>query len=169
MKPKCILFAGPPGSSKTPVAIYLSWNTGLPIFNNDAIRREVAEDTKRAICSEDPEFLKRQSSRINKLFQSQRSFIFDRSIDRTWGKTKKLINENDYEYFLISFDLSDKLIEKNGKAKGYPNDNQNKVWYEEHKNFVKKQFDQIDLTINDGNFEKRLKISLKAVNNFLKN
>jgi len=105
MKPKCILFAGAPGSSKTPVAIYLSWNLGLPVFNNDAIRREVAEDTLRRICSQDPEFVKRQKERIDKFFKKRKSFIYDRNVDCTWEETKEKLNKYGYEYFLISFNL----------------------------------------------------------------
>jgi len=36
-----ILFAGAVGSSKSPIANYLSPKLNIPIFNNDAIRFEV--------------------------------------------------------------------------------------------------------------------------------
>lgn len=44
MKQICILFAGPIGSGKSPIANYLSYKLNLPIFNNDTIRTEVRED-----------------------------------------------------------------------------------------------------------------------------
>lgn len=167
MKPKCILFAGAPGSSKTPVAIYLSWNTDLPVFNNDAIRREVAEDTLNMLRSQDPEFIKRQRERIEKVLKSKKSFIFDRSVDRSWQDTKELISKYGYDYFLISFNLSEDFIRTLGRAKGYPDNEENKIWFKQHMEFVSQYSDEIDLVIDDENFGKRMSVALSSVKKFL--
>ncbi len=76
-----VTFAGPPGSSKTPITNYLSGKFGLPIFNNDSIRTEVTEDLLK--FSEE-EFRQRSLKRLNDLFNQGDSFILDASIDREW-------------------------------------------------------------------------------------
>ncbi len=169
MKQKCILFAGAPGSSKTPVATYLSWNLGLPIFNNDVIRVEVSEDTLRRspAPADDPEFVKRQKYRIFKLLESRKPFICDFSVDKNWPGMKEALDRYKYDYFLISFNYSREFIQKIGKAKGYPDNENNIMWYNQHTDFINKYGDDVDLVINEGNFSNRLDIALKAVKEFL--
>lgn len=164
---KCILFAGPIGCSKTPVAIYLSWNLGLPVFNTDAIRIEVVED-KMKYLFEDEEYLKRRNERANRLVRLGNNFIFDASMDRTWEETKKELAENGYQYFIISFDLSYDFWRKLSKAKHYENDEEVfKKVYQDHLDFVKENKGIVGLTITDQNFKDRLELSLKAAQKFL--
>jgi predicted kinase len=111
--PICITFAGPVGSSKTPIATYLSWNLNLPVFNNDAIRSEVAEDLGKF----DVEVYKqRQKERAEQLIQSGINCILDASIDREWPNVKPKLLEKGYKCFIISLDLSRELMEKLHKS-----------------------------------------------------
>ncbi|MCC6563838.1 hypothetical protein IT087_03015, partial [Candidatus Uhrbacteria bacterium] len=61
MKPYCISFAGAIGSSKTPIAHYLSLKLGLPIHNNDVVRTEVKEEFGEL---REGEYEKRRDQRI---------------------------------------------------------------------------------------------------------
>lgn len=167
-KSSCILFAGPAGCSKTPTAVYLSWNLGLPVFSTDVIRMEVLEDILEndlgnALISS------RRDERLKKLINSKKSFIYDASIDRTWPEMKKEIERNDYRCFIISFDLTPELLAKMARAKRY-GAGQELVdkWYNDHQNFLKENGEEVSLSINDNNFPNRLDISLKAVEKFLK-
>lgn len=67
MKHLCITFAGAIGSSKSPIANYLSISLGLPIFNNDSIRSEVTEDLG---ILDSKEYLKRRNKRFQELLKS---------------------------------------------------------------------------------------------------
>ena len=112
-----ITFAGAVGSSKTPIAYYLSWKLNLPIFNNDSIRTEVVEE--EGDFSE-MEYLKRRDDRIHQIVNSGMSFIYDASVDRIW-KDKKIFwrKELGYNVFIISLDLSKELLVKLYNAKKY--------------------------------------------------
>lgn len=169
MKPKCILFAGPGGCSKTPVAYYLSWNLNLPIFNNDTIRTEVIED-KFVHVPQDPEYIKRRDERLEVLLGKRSSFIYDASIDREWKLITEALEENGYEYFIISYDLSKEMLIKRGVAKGYGSYAElTETWHSDHEAFLKNSGLKVGLTINDSNFEKRLQLSLDAIQMFLEN
>ncbi|MDO8507643.1 MAG: hypothetical protein Q7S53_03670 [bacterium] len=167
-KPICILTAGPPGASKTPVAYYLSWNLGLGMFSTDAIRLEVLEDILENDL-ENEQINQRIDERLEKLINSKRSFIYDASIDRKWPKIKKQLEDNGYRYFIISFDLNPELLEKMAKAKRYGS-GQELVdrWYNDHQNFLEEYGQEVALSIKNNNFSNRLDISLKAVEKFLK-
>ena len=86
-KPFIITFAGPPGTSKTPIAFYLSHTFRLPIIQMDAIRMEVREDLLIE-DGNDPrvrkEFLRRAYERYQPLLQEGVCFIDDSSADRSW-------------------------------------------------------------------------------------
>ncbi|RJO60112.1 hypothetical protein C4544_07185 [candidate division WS5 bacterium] len=165
-QPLCILFAGPVGSSKTPVAVYLSWNLGLPIFNTDAIRTEVLEDILENNL-ESELIPKRRDERLAKMISSKKSFIYDASIDRTWPEMKKELEENGYKYFVISFDITNEFLKKLWNAKKYDAWELFDGWCEDHLSFVKKYREEVGLTITDDNFSARLDESLEAVRKFL--
>src|SRR3972149_2694511 len=94
-----ITFAGAVGSSKTPIAYYLSWKLGIPIINNDAIRTEVMEDVG---FFDEEEYKKRRDSRIQELLKKSTSLIFDSSIDREWVNYEQAINAAKYKTFIIN-------------------------------------------------------------------
>lgn len=86
-----VTFAGSPGSSKTPIATYLSGKFGLPIFNNDSIRTEVTEDLLKF---NEEEFRQRSLKRLNDLFNQGDSFILDASIDREWKNYQECLSNS---------------------------------------------------------------------------
>ena len=86
-----VTFAGPVGSSKTPIAHHLSYTFNLPIFNNDTIRTEVAEDL---LQFDNEEFRKRARKRIKNIVDRDLPFIYDASVDRTWEEIKQILINN---------------------------------------------------------------------------
>jgi broad-specificity NMP kinase len=168
-KPFCILFAGPPGCSKTPVAYYLSWNLNLPIFNNDAIRTEVHEDTL-SLKSDNDLQLKIRNERLEKLMRSKINFICDASIDRAWPKFKPKLQRAGYSTFIISFNLSSDFLIRLAKAKEYTaSKTKTNKWFTCHNDFLNQYSKEIDFVINNDNFTSRLEESLKAVKRFINN
>ena len=161
---KCILFAGAVGCSKIPVAVYLSHSLGLSVFNNDAIRSEVIEDLG---ILDEKEFRKRAFGRIKAMVAKDMSFILDASIDREYKEVFKAIKENDYEYYLISFDLSEEFLSELYKSKGYEEYLKRIDEYvNDHDDFLEENPSSVDLVINDDNFMDRLNISLEAAKEF---
>ncbi len=160
-----VTFAGPVGSSKTPIAHYLSCNFNLPIYNNDVVRIEVVEDF---LSFNKEGHKKRRDSRIKKIINSGNSFILDASIDREWENYMDDINKSGYKVFIISLDLSKELLLKLYKAKQY-NEVVGKVnkFIEDHNNFLKKFGSSVSLHITDQNFSKRLKISSEKLKEWL--
>lgn len=166
-KPICILFAGPVGCSKTPVAYYLSWNLGLPIFNNDAIRTEVHEDTLLTNLNQDL-FEERRDARLKKLINSKSSFILDASIDRIWPELKKLLQERGYQYFIISYNINVNLLEELYKAKEYESSREQiEKWHTDHQNFLREYGQEVAFTIDNEIFSQRLKKSLEKAKKFI--
>lgn len=167
-QPICVLFAGAVGSSKSPIALHLSWNLGLPIFSTDAIRTEVHEDTLSN--EEDPKLYQDLvTSRMQQVLKTKHSFIFDSSVDRKYARVKKELKNNGYKTFLISLNLSKKLLTKLYLSKGYLEslkriDNLLKG----HENFIKEFGNKVNLNIDDKNFTNRLALSLSALENHLK-
>jgi hypothetical protein len=170
IKPKCILFAGMPGTGKDSIAYYLSWNLGLPMFNNDAIRLEVLEDTLKKLTEVDDNIqLKRRNIRLNRLIKSKKSFIYNASVDRRWPYLEKKLKEEKFDYFIISINISKDLYKKMAKAKNYDAAKwMTDQWRKEHDLFLAKYQDKVNLNIDNDNFKNRLNISLKAVSKFLK-
>jgi hypothetical protein len=164
-KPICITFAGVIGSSKTPIANYLSCKLGLSIFNNDAIRSEVAEDlgfSDEAVQEE------RRNKRLEDLLQSQLSFICDASVDRGWNIFKQKLSEYGYDWFIISLDLSKEKLVEFYKIKNY----QESLlvldqYFSDHDRFIKENKKDIGISIDDSKFSDRLKLSYEAVSNNL--
>lgn len=167
MKKLCITFAGAVGSSKTPISNYISTKTNLPIFNNDAIRSEVIEDLGYL---DNEEQLKRRKNRLNDILKSGVSFITDASIDRNWEKFKEQLKNNNYQRFIISMNLSKKLLTKLYKAKKYTES----LAYidkllEDHKKFLEKYSKDVGINIDDKKFPNRLEEVFQAVKSWLKN
>ena len=160
-----ITFAGPVGSSKTPIANYLSCQFNLPIFNNDTVRTEVVEDLGEF---NEEEFRKRVLSRVEKLFQSETSFIFDASIDREWKNYCQKIQESKFRTFIINLDFSKDLLKKIYAAKGYqeslPRLDQLMV---DHQEFLIEFNSIVNLRLTDIDFPDRLVLSENALKSWL--
>lgn len=160
-----VAFAGPAGSSKTPISNYLSPKFNLPIFNNDAIRTEVAEDLLK---TDDKEFRQRATKRLTELFKSRKSFILDASIDRKWKNYQKQLSQSDYKIFIISLDLSRDFLINLYQAKNY---SVSLPWINQlltdHQNFLSEYSSLVNLSINDQNFIDRLSLSEKSLTSWL--
>lgn len=164
-KPIIIAFAGVIGSSKTPIATFLSWNLNLPIYNNDAVRSEVLEDL---MYYDEPEHKRRRDERLQKIAGNKMSFICDASMDREWEKFRPKLVKLGYRWFIISLDLSKQLILKLYAAKSYHESKQRlDRLFEEHEQFMKDYSNDIGLRITDQLFSQRLPLSFKAVNKWL--
>lgn len=161
----CITFAWAVGSSKTPISNYLSWKLNLPIFNNDAIRSEVIEDLG---MFDNEEHLKRRNSRLEEVIINGNSFICDVSVDREWWKFKEKLISSNYNFFIISLDLSKELLTKLYLSKKYFESLERideLIW--DHDNFLNKYSNDINLHINDKNFINRIQISYNKVREYL--
>jgi hypothetical protein len=160
-----VAFAGPVGSSKTPIANYLSSQFYLPIFNNDAVRTEIIEDLGEF---NEEEFRHRVLSRVENLFRSNVSFIFDASIDREWKNYSQKIQESNYQIFIISLDFSRDLLKKIYLAKGYKESlSCLDQLMADHQQFLAESKNIINLHLFDPDFTQRLVLSEKALRNWL--
>lgn len=162
-----ITFAGAVGSSKTPIAYYLSWKLNLPIFNNDSIRTEVIEERGSLVESE---YLKRRDDRICQISESSLSFIYDASVDRVWKDKKALWQEElGYKVFIISLDLSKSFLENLYSAKKY-NETLLRIdeLIEDHDVFIDQNDCDVGLHISDRDFNDRLEMSYQSVLIWLK-
>ena len=162
-----ITFAGPPGSSKTPIANYLSEKFSLPIFNNDSIRTEVTEDLLKF---DEEEFRKRSLNRLAFLFKQGNSFILDVSIDREWKNYQDKISNFDYKVFTISMDLSKDFLIKLYEAKNYTESLKSiDKFFSDHQQYLSDYSSIVNFSINDKNFLDRLTLSELALTNWLNN
>jgi len=163
MTKRVITFAGVPGSSKTPIAYYLSWNLGLPILNNDAMRTEVREELG---TFDSQEYTRRRDQRIHTILHSGGSFIYDASVDRSWQQFKEALDQAGYEAYIINLDLSRPFVERLHKAKGYDRFDLDQL-FTDHNQFLSQFHQTVNLTINDNQFEDRLQIALEHVRTWL--
>lgn len=160
-KPVLIAFAGPIGSSKTPIATYLGCTFNLPVFSNDAIRKEVIEDTGSLV---EKEYEKRRDERLFQLAEKHISFIYDASIDRRWSDLKKELEARGYRWFIISLDLSFEFVEKLHRTKQYSESAEYLAKnFKEHGTFLEQFGDDIGLSIADETFPERLKLADEAL------
>jgi len=165
-RPFCITFAGCVGSSKTPIANFLSCKFGLPVFNNDAIRTEVIEDL--GFLDNDIHIRKRDEI-INGILKNKISFICDASQDRDWSIFKKELLKHGYSWFIISLDLSKEKLEELYKRKGYDESLLRlDQLFIDHDKFTKENKEDINLVINDSSFNSRLQLAYSAINLYLK-
>ncbi len=169
----CITFAGAVGSSKTPIANFLSTKLNLPVFNNDAVRSEVIED----FGSFDPEeHIKRRNLRFAEILESGISFINDSSVDRKWEGTKKKLVDSKYEIFIISLNLSKELLIKihEAKKKIYETSGNEKYveqidkYLDDHGKFLREYKKDVNLHISDDNFKNRFEICHKEISEWIK-
>lgn len=161
-----VTFAGPIGSSKSPIAHYLSLKFHLPISSNDVIRTEVIEDMGTLI---ETEFRSRAKDRFLSLLNSGKIFIFDASVDRRWQNIEAEIYEKGYRVFLVSLDISYQFLEKIHLCKNYQESTDHlKNNFQEHQKFLKKYSQLVSLSINDHNFSNRLLLSQQALDSWLK-
>lgn len=161
-----IAFAGPIGSSKSPIAHYLSLKFNLPILSNDVIRTEVIEDMG---ILDETEFRNRLKTRILNFLESGKAFVFDASVDRQWQNIEGEIFKYKYKVFLISLDLSFEFLEQIYKNKNYQDSLQRlKINFQDHQDFLKENSKFVSLSINDQNFLDRLSLSQKALSAWLK-
>lgn len=152
-----ITFAGMIGSSKSPIAHYLSCMFGLPIFNVDAIRSEVTEDYLEFNLEE---FCHRREERLKDMAEKNESFILDASIDRNWQDYKETIGDLGYKVFIISIDLSKEFITRLYQAKGYDESLKRiDTLYDQHEEFLKNFGQDVSLHIGDAEFHERLMLS----------
>ncbi len=161
MKKFCITFAGAVGSSKSPIANYLSGKLNLPVFNNDIIRTEVQEDMGKF---DEVEYKKRRNERAEALLKSGVSFIYDASVDREWDLLKKWLIREKYNWFIISLDLSKDLLLKLYKIKEYADAQQRlEQLFLEHQVFLDKYSKEVGVHITDEQFYSRLSVAYIAV------
>ena len=138
----------------------------LAVLNNDAIRAEVAEDLNGFRVNE---YNGRQEKRLRQTLKSGISFIYDASVDRKWPTFKDWLSEYDYSYFIISLDLSEKLLTTLYKSKCYVNTDKLKSYIKDHDGFLSKYNKDIGMHINDKGFSNRLNISYNSVFNWMEN
>lgn len=161
----CIAFVGPVGSSKSPIAYYISHNLNLPIINNDSIRTEVTEDFLE--FNED-EYIKRRNERGEEVLKKGTSFIYDASFDRNWEQFSEYLTKYNYRWFIISLDPSKELLTRLYKAKGYKESFERiDQLLKDHEDFLANYSDKVGFHINDYNFKTRLPDSLQKVKSFL--
>lgn len=160
-----VAFAGPAGSSKTPISNYLSTKFNLPVFNNDAIRSEVTEDL---LNFDEPEFRRLSVQRLTDVIKLGNSFILDASVDREWKNYQDQISQSGYQVFMISLDLSCDFLVKLYEAKKY---SISLPWIDQlladHQNFLTGFSSSVNLKINDDNFKNRLILSENSLKSWL--
>jgi hypothetical protein len=164
MNKYCITFAGVVGSSKTPIAHYLSTSFKLPILNNDAIRIEVTEDLR---SFNRDEYDSRQEQRCRAVLNSGTPFIYDASVDRKWPTFKEWLDQAGYMYFIISLDLSYDFLLSLYKAKEYKEIDRLPELIKEHERFLNEQPNEMGLRISDSQFPDRLNMAHASISNWL--
>jgi len=157
-----ILFAGAAGSSKSPIANFLSFKLDLPVLNNDAIRTEVKEDLGKF---DQIEYERRRDERLNDIIKSNKSFIYDASIDRIWGEKNSELLEAGYKYYIISLDLSLDFLKRLYAIKSYTESTERFV--NDHQKFLESYSSYVNLHITDGDFPNRLLIAYNGVKEWL--
>jgi hypothetical protein len=96
------------------------------------------------------------------------SFIVDASIDREFSKIEKVLKENNYEFYIISFDLSKEFLRELYKIKKYEESLASlDQLFLDHENFLKFNHDLVGVRINDERFPNRLEIALSGVKGFM--
>ncbi len=164
-KPICITFAGPIGSGKTPIAYYLSWNLGLPMFSNDIVRLELIANNG---VLDKQRYSQIKEQRVKKLIASHKSFIYDASVDRHWGGDKSMYEQAGYEHYLISLDFSLEKIKQVYTNKGQHDFKHLEITYQDHQDFLVKHSDAVNLSLTDADFDNRFDKCLVSVKNWLK-
>ena len=161
-----ISYAWAIGCWKSPITNYISTKLWLPTFNTDSVLSEVCEDFLELNWEEAH---KRVEERLNKIIKDWTSFIYDASIDRKWWVLKDILVKNKYQYFIISIDLNKETLLKFYNVKSYYESIKRiDDVYQNHQNFLKEFWDDVNLCINENNYKKRLDIVYKAVSQRIK-
>lgn len=164
--PFIITFSGMVGTSKSPIAHYLSCNLNLPIFSTDVIRTETVEDTGDLNQSE---YESRRDQRLTQLIKNQQSFILDASVDRTWSKYSPQLDTYHYQVFLISLNWSTDKTVQLYKDKNYVDGiTLFEKYHHDHQTFLDSFSSVINLHLTDADFPNRLTICLNACQHWLK-
>ncbi len=166
MKKVCVCFAGVPGCDKSPLAVRLSWEFGLPVFSNDMIRREIRIENQ---CKLDiDQYNNRKDGYLNKLLAKGRSIVYDASVDRTWQEFKKRLTQEGYDTFLISFDLSAEFVTRLGSSANSLIESESmQVYFTQHDVFLDNLRTDADVHITDESFADRFDICIKAIDDML--
>lgn len=146
---------------KSPITNYISTKLWLPTFNTDAIRSEVVEDFLKI---DEEETQNRLKKRLNLLINEWKSFIYDASIGRIRWNLKESLIKNQYKFFIISIDLDKETLLKFYTIKSYYESMKriDKV-YEDHQKFLKNFSNDINMHINETNYQNRLENVYKVV------
>lgn len=160
-----VAFAAAVGTSKTPIAHYLSNKFNLPIHSNDAIRSEVTEDL---LLFDQKEYERRRDERLKELIDKGNSFILDASIDREWENYKQHIETLNFHIFVISIDLSKEFLLKLFKAKNYEAADKLDGWIKDHEIFLSRYSSLVNLHITDKTFKERLRLSAQKLEEWIK-
>jgi hypothetical protein len=96
------------------------------------------------------------------------SFILDASIDREWINLRESVTKEDYQFFIISLDISKNFLIKLYKAKHYE-ESLSKIdeLYNDHEEFLINYINDIALHITDRTFKQRLGLSENKFKEFL--
>lgn len=140
----------------------------------DAIRLEVREDLLKD-KSDDPEvrkeFLKRAYERYQPLLQEGVCFIDDSSADRSWKQKPDdqyfQLKQFDYDFFIISMDLSKDFIRKLHAANKSASQDKLEEYFEDHHEFLRLYSNDVSVTITDDNFLDRMNVCEQAARHFI--
>jgi hypothetical protein len=170
-KPYAVVFSGVPGSSKSIVAEALSYKFSLPIFSTDNLRFEIQEDLlSRSINREDcaEEYKRRYASRIAEILSSNRPFIRDGSVDRTWPDVKSRLQAANYDWFMVGMELSRDFMESLYMATGRPIAAQQlPVYIAQHNTFMADYSSDVDIMVTDETFHVRREIAVAGLERYL--
>ena len=135
----------------------------MPVFNTDAIRSEVKEDSGRFDI---PEFDRRRAERFAEMLGRLRPFIYDASVDRLWPEMSQQLQVAGYDVFVVSLDLSPDFLRRLYEAKGYDLAVVDK-YHADHQAFLETYSEVVSLHINDADFPHRLELAAVAIEHWL--
>lgn len=181
-KPYAVVFSGVPGTSKSSIADYLSWNFDIGILRSDSVRFEVKEDMRvdNLSIGEDldfsgvnpngalEEFERRLRERRYTILALGKLIILDGSMDRKWPEVKDELHRYGYDWFMINMELSREFLVNlytgTGRESFIP---QLDGYMRDHAKFLDQYNTDIDLSITDHNFNARLKIAASGLQTYI--
>lgn len=131
---------------------------------NDAVRTEVIED--RGFLDEE-KFLQIRDKRLKNILERRISFILDASVDRRWKILNEWLKKYNYNWIIISINLSKDFLMKLYQVKGYAYSLKSidKIM-SDHDNFLKNYSQEVKILINEDNFPQRLEVCYQAVRKY---
>lgn len=167
MQKMFISYAWAIGCWKSTITNFISTKVWLPTFNNDAIRSEVATDFS---WPDETEAIKRIKKRLNSTIKEWKSFIYDASVDRTRWTLKNILIKNWYKFFIISIDLNkETLLQSYKRTSNFEAIKKIDNVYEDHQKFLNDFDNDINIHINETNYQNRLKNVYRMVSQWVKN